>query len=137
MFPCLVLTRSYTRVLAVFPLVAHVHGQTFNCTEVEGQCIIGTYPDPESCAHYYYCAPGLVSGCLKLRQKCPELFAFHKDLLQCVLAIDAECNSKKKIQYENRNMKEYLLFMLFVLSFYQTSFLENNTLKLNFFFIVN
>ena len=78
---------------AIFSLV---DGQAFNCTEVQGQCIVGTYPDPESCAHYYYCVPGVVLGCIKLRQKCPELFAFDKNLLQCLLATDANCDGKEK-----------------------------------------
>ena len=71
-----------------------VYGQSFTCPESNGECEIGTYPDPTSCVHFYECAPGLESECITVRHQCPELMAFHRILLQCVLAIDADCPRK-------------------------------------------
>ena len=67
-------------------------GQGFTCPENEGVCVVGTYPDPESCAHYYHCSPGVLLECIQVKYQCPELFAFDRLIQQCVLAVDAECN---------------------------------------------
>ena len=69
--------------------------QSFTCpVSGDGSCETGMYPDPDSCAHYYNCAPALISGCDQTRYQCIKFDAFHKDLKQCVLAIDAKCDSK-------------------------------------------
>ena len=72
-----------------------VTGQTFECQVIDDFCVFGTYPDPQSCAHYYYCTPtDEGTRCIQLRQQCPPGYAFHKDFLQCTLAQHAVCDGK-------------------------------------------
>ena len=69
--------------------------QQFTCPlEIDGSCRIGHYPDPTSCAHWYNCIPGWISGCDQTRYQCQQFEAFDKKLRQCILAIDANCDSK-------------------------------------------
>ena len=76
-----------------------VEGQVFNCTEVDGICLSGTFPDPQSCAHYNYCTQDVWDGCIRIRQQCPLGFAFDRDMLQCTLAMDAVCDGKSSIKF--------------------------------------
>ena len=83
---------------------------------------MGTYPDPESCAYYYQCAPGVFGECIKDHHQCLEYFAFDKDHLQCVLATDADCDgmdSEKKCSIcsfpkinNNCNIKQQIFSVL-------------------------
>ena len=69
------------------------HGQNFTCpVDGNGDCKIGLYPDPQSCAHYYNCVPDLLPGCVQNKEQCSQFYAFHKGIRQCVLAVDAECD---------------------------------------------
>ena len=69
--------------------------QAFTCPlHTNGTCRTGEYPDPTSCAHWYNCIPGWISGCEQTRYQCQQFEAFDKNLKQCLLAIDAECDSE-------------------------------------------
>ena len=72
--------------------------QSFTCPlSGDGTCKTGQYPDPTSCAHWYNCMPGLISGCDQARYQCRQFDAFDKKYRQCLLAIDAECDSKTEL----------------------------------------
>ena len=68
--------------------------RAFVCPEVDGVCVVGNFPDPDSCAYYHICTIGLEYNCIQVREKCPEYFAFDKYTQTCVLAIDAACDGK-------------------------------------------
>ena len=81
-------------ILNLLVCCGFTHGKAFVCPEVDGICVVGQFPDPDSCAYYHVCTLGEPLGCLKEKLKCPELWAFDKYTSTCVLAIDAACDGK-------------------------------------------
>ena len=71
-----------------------VNGQNFTCPEADGICLIGTYPDPDSCSYFYDCSQDVVSGCVQVRHQCPPGYAFDRIYLLCAIAEDSGCSSK-------------------------------------------
>ena len=83
-----------TAFLGLLLLPLSVTKNVFTCTEEDGICLIGTYPDPDSCIYFHDCIQDVISGCIQIRHVCPPGFAFDSVFMQCALAEDAVCNGK-------------------------------------------